>query len=102
MGAVAGSGFVAVAGVQPQSETVWRQMTKYGVPRICFINKMDRTGADFYAAAQSVNDKLGANAHPLYLPIGAEDKFSGLVDLVTMKAVFYGHVRRDRGDLQHR
>jgi elongation factor G len=81
--------FCAVAGVQPQSETVWRQMTKYGVPRICFINKMDRTGADFYAAAQSVNDKLGANAHPLYLPIGAEDKFSGLVDLVTMKAVFY-------------
>ncbi|MCC5839772.1 MAG: elongation factor G [Opitutales bacterium] len=81
--------FCAVAGVQPQSETVWRQMTKYGVPRICFINKMDRTGADFYAAAQSVNDKLGANAHPLYLPIGSEDKFQGLIDLVTMKAVFY-------------
>lgn len=81
--------FCAVAGVQPQSETVWRQMTKYGVPRICFINKMDRTGADFYAAANSVNEKLGANAHPLYLPIGAEDKFHGLIDLVTMKAVFY-------------
>src|SRR5690625_4637829 len=76
--------FCAVAGVQPQSETVWRQADKYNVPRIAFINKMDRTGADFLAAVQDLREKLGANAHPLYLPIGAEENFSGLVDLVTM------------------
>ncbi len=81
--------FCAVAGVQPQSETVWRQMDKYSVPRIAFINKMDRTGADFHAAIASMHDRLRANAHPLYLPIGAEDQFKGLVDLVAMKALFY-------------
>ena len=81
--------FCAVAGVQPQSETVWRQADKYNVPRIAFINKMDRTGADFLAAVQDLREKLGANAHPLYLPIGAEENFSGLVDLVTMQAYIY-------------
>jgi len=81
--------FCGVAGVQPQSETVWRQMTKYNVPRICFINKMDRTGANFYRALDTVRTKLKSNAHPLFLPIGAEDKFAGLVDLVTMKALVY-------------
>jgi elongation factor G len=81
--------FCAVAGVQPQSETVWRQMNKYGVPRICFINKMDRTGADFHSAIDDIRTKLGANAHPLYLPIGSEENFRGLIDLVTMTAHMY-------------
>ncbi|MGE9289487.1 MAG: elongation factor G [Puniceicoccales bacterium] len=81
--------FCAVAGVQPQSETVWRQMDKYSVPRIAFINKMDRTGADFLAAVDSMRDRLRANAHPLYLPIGAEENFKGLIDLVAMKALMY-------------
>ncbi|EDY83203.1 translation elongation factor G [Verrucomicrobiia bacterium DG1235] len=74
--------FCAVAGVQPQSETVWRQADKYKVPRIAFINKMDRVGADFLGAVEDMRQKLGANAHPLFLNIGAEDGFSGLVDLV--------------------
>ncbi len=74
--------FCAVAGVQPQSETVWRQANKYGVPRIAFINKMDRTGADFFRAVSEMREKLGANAHPLFIPIGKEETFSGLVDLV--------------------
>jgi len=78
--------FCAVAGVQPQSETVWRQADKYGVPRLAFVNKMDRVGADFQGAVEDMRAKLGAKAHPLYLPIGAEDAFSGLVDLVRMKA----------------
>lgn len=82
--------FCAVAGVQPQSETVWRQMNKYGVPRVCFINKMDRTGADFYAAVEDIRNKLGSNAHPLFLPIGAEENFTGLIDLISMKAHIYG------------
>ncbi|MEM0967537.1 MAG: elongation factor G [Verrucomicrobiota bacterium] len=81
--------FCAVAGVQPQSETVWRQMDKYSVPRIAFINKMDRTGADFHAAVDSMRDRLRANAHPLYLPIGAEENFKGLIDLVASKAILY-------------
>ncbi|MDR0417926.1 MAG: elongation factor G [Puniceicoccales bacterium] len=81
--------FCAVAGVQPQSETVWRQMDKYSVPRIAFINKMDRTGADFLGAIESIRTKLGKNAHPLYLNIGAEEKFEGLIDLVIMKAYVY-------------
>jgi elongation factor G len=81
--------FTSVEGVQPQSETVWRQMDKYDVPRIGFINKMDRMGSDFLNAVKSMRDKLGANAHPLYLPIGAEDQFRGLVDLVKMKACIY-------------
>ena len=74
--------FCAVAGVQPQSETVWRQANKYGVPRIAFINKMDRTGADFYRAVSEMREKLGANAHPIFIPIGKEENFSGLIDLV--------------------
>jgi elongation factor G len=81
--------FCAVAGVQPQSETVWRQMDKYHVPRIAFINKMDRTGADFLRAVGTMRDKLGANAHPLFLPIGQEENFKGLINLVTMKALIY-------------
>jgi elongation factor G len=74
--------FCAVAGVQPQSETVWRQANKYRVPRIAFINKMDRTGADFFRAISEMREKLKANAHPLFIPIGKEENFSGLVDLV--------------------
>ncbi|MFA6289585.1 MAG: elongation factor G [Opitutaceae bacterium] len=74
--------FCAVAGVQPQSETVWRQANKYGVPRIAFINKMDRTGADFFRAVSEMREKLGANAHPIFIPIGKEENFSGLIDLV--------------------
>ncbi|RME69772.1 MAG: elongation factor G [Verrucomicrobia bacterium] len=81
--------FCAVAGVQPQSETVWRQATKYNVPRIAFVNKMDRTGADFMGAVNDMREKLGANAHPLFLPIGAEENFKGLIDLVTMKAYIF-------------
>ncbi len=81
--------FCAVAGVQPQSETVWRQMDKYKVPRIAFINKMDRTGADFLNAVNDIREKLGGNAHPLYLPIGAEENLKGLIDLVGMKAMIY-------------
>ncbi len=78
--------FDAVAGVEPQSETVWRQADRYGVPRICFINKMDRVGADFYAAVDSIVDRLEANPVPLQIPIGAEADFRGVVDLVEMKA----------------
>ena len=74
--------FCAVAGVQPQSETVWRQANKYKVPRVAFINKMDRTGADFFRAISEMREKLKANAHPIFLPIGKEENFSGLVDLV--------------------
>ncbi|MGB1126980.1 MAG: elongation factor G [Opitutales bacterium] len=81
--------FCAVAGVQPQSETVWRQMTKYHVPRIAFVNKMDRTGANFFAAVESMRERLGANAHPIFLPIGAEDDFRGLIDLASMQALVY-------------
>ncbi len=74
--------FCAVAGVQPQSETVWRQANKYKVPRVAFINKMDRTGADFFRAVSEMREKLKANAHPIFLPIGKEENFSGLIDLV--------------------
>ena len=81
--------FCAVAGVQPQSETVWRQMDKYKVPRIAFVNKMDRVGADFLAAVDSIREKLGGNAHPLFLPMGAEGDFIGLIDLVEMQAHCY-------------
>jgi len=81
--------FDGVAGVEPQSETVWRQAEKYNVPRICFINKMDRTGADFYTSYQSILEKLGANAVPIQIPIGSEENFSGLVDLIEMKAYIY-------------
>ncbi|MBI1898977.1 MAG: elongation factor G [Acidobacteria bacterium] len=78
--------FDAVAGVQPQSETVWRQADKYRVPRICFINKMDRVGADFFHAVDTIVDRLKARPLPIQIPIGAEDKFTGVVDLVRMKA----------------
>jgi elongation factor G len=81
--------FDSVAGVQPQSETVWRQADKYKVPRIAFINKMDRTGANFFAAVQSMRDRLGANPVPIQIPIGQEDAFTGVVDLVEMQAVVY-------------
>ena len=81
--------FDAVAGVQPQSETVWRQADKYKVPRIAFINKMDRTGADFFAAVKSMVDKLGANPVPIQLPIGQEENHRGVVDLVEMNAIVY-------------
>jgi elongation factor G len=81
--------FDSVAGVQPQSETVWRQADRYRVPRIAFINKMDRTGADFDAAVQSMRDRLGAIAVPIHVPIGREEGFAGVVDLVEMKAVTY-------------
>ncbi len=79
----------AVAGVEPQSETVWRQADKYSVPRIIFINKMDRTGADFYKAVGTVKSRLGANPIPLQIPIGAADMFTGLIDLISMKAIVY-------------
>ena len=78
--------FDAVAGVQPQSETVWRQADKYGVPRICFINKMDRMGADFFHSVETIVDRLKAKPVPIQIPVGAEDKFAGVVNLVTMKA----------------
>jgi elongation factor G len=81
--------FDSVAGVQPQSETVWRQADKYNVPRIAFINKMDRTGADFFNAVRTMVDRLGARPVPLQIPIGSEDNFEGHVDLLTMKAIRY-------------
>ncbi|HET6440572.1 MAG TPA: elongation factor G [Anaeromyxobacter sp.] len=81
--------FDAVNGVEPQSETVWRQADKYRVPRVCFINKMDRVGADFYMSVASIREKLGARPLPLQLPIGAEDKFRGMVDLVKMKGITF-------------
>ncbi len=81
--------FCSVGGVQPQSETVWRQADRYSVPRIVFVNKMDRTGANFYKVYDQIRDRLRANAVPIQLPIGAEDKFVGIVDLVRMRAKIY-------------
>ncbi|HUI37964.1 MAG TPA: GTP-binding protein, partial [Gaiellaceae bacterium] len=81
--------FDSVAGVEPQSETVWRQADRYGVPRIAFINKMDRTGADFFAAVQSMTDRLGARPVPVQLPLGQEEHFRGVVDLVEMRATVW-------------
>ena len=81
--------FCAVGGVEPQSETVWRQANKYVVPRIAFINKMDRAGADFYSVVQQIREKLGANPVPVQIPIGAEENFNGVIDLVNMKAIVY-------------
>ena len=78
--------FDGVAGVEPQTETVWRQADKYHVPRMCFINKMDRTGADFFGALASIKDRLNAKVAVIQLPIGAEAEYAGIVDLVTMKA----------------
>ncbi|MFC1557148.1 elongation factor G, partial [candidate division KSB1 bacterium] len=81
--------FDAVAGVEPQSETVWRQANQYNIPRIAFINKMDRTGADFYRAQEMIRTRLGANPVPLQIPIGSAEMFTGLIDLITMKAIIY-------------
>ena len=78
----------AQSGVEPQTETVWRQATTYGVPRIVFVNKMDKTGADFLYSVGTIHDRLQANAHPIQLPIGAEDQFEGVIDLVEMKAIY--------------
>ena len=87
--------FCAVGGVQPQSETVWRQAEKYRVPRVAFINKMDRIGADFEGVVEAIRRELGANAVPVVLPIGAEDGFEGIIDLVDMKAVYYDETGKD-------
>jgi elongation factor G len=87
--------FDGVAGVEPQSETVWRQADKYHVPRFCFVNKLDRTGADFWRVVDMIKDRLGVNAVPLQVPMGAEDQFRGVIDLINMKAISYGN---DLGD----
>jgi len=87
--------FCAVSGVEPQSETVWRQADKYKVPRICFVNKMDRAGADFFFVVNEIREKLGANPVPLQVPIGAEDNFVGIVDLITNEAVIWNE--EDKG-----
>jgi elongation factor G len=90
----------AQSGVEPQTETVWRQATTYGVPRVVFVNKMDKIGADFLYSVKTLHERLQANAHPIQLPIGAEDQFEGIIDLVEMKATFYGN---DLGtDIQER
>lgn len=93
--------FDGVAGVEPQSETVWRQADKYKVPRICFINKLDRTGADFYRAYNSILQRLGAHAVPVQIPIGSEDNFKGLVDLVRMRAfIFSGDLGKESEEVE--
>ena len=79
----------AQSGVEPQTETVWRQATTYGVPRLVFINKMDKIGADFLYAAGTIRDRMQANAHPIQLPIGAENDFTGIIDLIEMHAIIY-------------
>ncbi|MBR5484841.1 MAG: GTP-binding protein, partial [Alistipes sp.] len=81
--------FCAVGGVEPQSETVWRQADKYNVPRIGYVNKMDRTGADFYAVCAQIKEHFGTTALPVVLPIGSEDKFEGLIDLIYNNAIYY-------------
>jgi len=81
--------FCAVGGVEPQSETVWRQADKYGVPKMAFVNKMDRPGADFFGVVQQIKDKLGSNAVPVQIPMGSEEKFTGVIDLVENKAVLW-------------
>jgi elongation factor G len=88
--------FDAVNGVEPQSETVWRQADKYKVPRICFVNKMDRVGADFFMSVKSLHERLGANAVPIQLPMGAEDQFAGVIDLVRMEALRYEGEKGER------
>lgn len=87
--------FCAVSGVEPQSETVWKQADKYNVPRICFVNKMDRAGADFFNVVKEIREKLGANPVPLQIPIGAEDTFKGVVDLITNQAIIWNE--EDKG-----
>ena len=91
--------FCAVGGVEPQSETVWNQADKYRVPRIAFVNKMDRTGADFNEVVSQMNKYLGANAAPIHLPIGAESEFQGMIDLVCMKAITFTDKERIVGDI---
>ena len=91
--------YCAVGGVEPQSETVWRQADKYSVPRICYVNKMDRSGADFLEVARQIHDVLGANACPIQLPIGAEETFKGVIDLVKMKA-YYWHDETQGADYE--
>ncbi len=92
--------FDGVAGVEPQSETVWRQADKYKVPRICFVNKMDRTGANFERTVQMIKDRLGARAVPIQIPIGAEDRFQGIVDLMSNKAIIYTDDSGKREELE--
>ena len=79
----------AQSGVEPQTETVWRQATTYGVPRIVFVNKMDKIGADFLYSVKTLHERLQANAHPIQFPIGAEDQFTGIIDIIEMKAHMY-------------
>ena len=79
----------SVGGVEPQTETVWRQGNKYNVPRMIFVNKMDRAGADYLRVIEQVKERLGANPVPIQLPIGAEEKFEGVIDLVRMKAIYW-------------
>ena len=81
--------FCSVAGVQPQSETVWRQMNRYNVPRIAFVNKMDRAGADFLRCVEQIRTRLRGEPVPIQLPIGAEEKFEGVIDLIRMKAIYW-------------
>ena len=81
--------YCAVGGVQPQSETVWRQANKYKVPRLAFVNKMDRQGANFFKVYDQMKTRLKANPVPIQVPIGAEEKFEGVIDLVTMKAIYF-------------
>ncbi|MGH2462367.1 MAG: elongation factor G, partial [Candidatus Limnocylindria bacterium] len=91
--------FDGVAGVEPQSETVWRQADRYGVPRFCFVNKLDRTGADFWRVVDMIRDRLGAVAVPIQLPIGTESAFRGVIDLVAMQAITYGNDVDDEGQI---
>jgi elongation factor G len=86
--------YCGVAGVQPQSETVWRQATKYNVPRMAFVNKMDRTGADFNKAVSELRSKLGANAHPILIPIGAEDQLKGVIDVIGKQSIMYSDAEK--------
>ena len=88
--------FDAVAGVEPQSETVWRQADKYSVPRICFVNKMDRTGADFWRTVEMIDERLGAKPVPIQLPIGAEVDFKGMIDLLQNAAPSFTPTSRTR------
>src|SRR5205807_10644201 len=85
----------SVGGVQPQSETVWRQANKYKVPRLAFVNKMDRVGADFFKVYRQMKERLKANPVPIQIPVGAEDKFAGVIDLVKMKAIIWSE--EDKG-----
>ena len=89
--------FDAVSGVEPQSETVWRQASKYNVPRICFVNKMDRAGANFLGCVEQMKEKLNANPVPIQLPLGAESEFLGVIDLIRMKANTYSEAK-DKGE----